>query len=40
MIYFHCYQCDKVAYLFSDSRCAECTRVEPDKEKSQDADET
>lgn len=27
----HCYQCDRpVNYLFSDGRCARCTRVEPE----------
>lgn len=28
----HCYQCLKpVNYLFSDSRCADCTRVDPEQ---------
>lgn len=27
---YHCYQCDKFAFLFADSRCAACTRVDPD----------
>jgi hypothetical protein len=30
MIKFNCYQCDKVDWLFGDSRCADCTRVNPE----------
>ena len=27
-----CYQCDKlVAYLFSDARCKDCTRMTPEE---------
>lgn len=42
-VIFNCYQCDKVAYLFEDSRCATCTRVNPatgglDKEDDYDVD--
>lgn len=25
----HCYQCNRQAFLFSDSRCSRCTRVNP-----------
>lgn len=31
MIYFNCYKCDKVRWLFADSRCWECTRVQPEQ---------
>lgn len=27
---FNCYQCDKVAFLFADSRCKDCTRMNSD----------
>ena len=29
---FNCYQCNKVAYLFADSRCNVCTRTGPETE--------
>jgi hypothetical protein len=32
-----CYQCDEaVAYLFSDGRCASCTRVNPESRRRDD----
>lgn len=28
----HCYQCDaEVSYLFGDSRCGKCTRLDPEQ---------
>ncbi len=30
MIYYNCYQCDVPGWLFSDSRCKNCTRLSPE----------
>lgn len=39
MIKFNCYCCDKVRYLFADSRCYECTRLTPEEVRGEIRDE-
>ena len=40
MIKFNCYCCDKVRWLFSDSRCADCTHLTPEEVSGQLWDHT